>query len=462
MRISLFTMILSGISISVFAQNEPYSGGSGSGYTKAEATVKTMSGQVFWVGGAASNPTSWNDPLNWFPNTAVPGNTDRISFDLNGTANGLVLDQNRTVSAVDFNGSGKKIELGAYVLTVTGSISGANSTNYFKTASGGTLAKNLSNNENFLFPVGNAAYNPVTITNNTGSADVFSVRVADQVLMSGTTGSEVSSRRVNRTWHISKTNPTASAGSGVDFQFEWSSSEETATMSSINLNHHDGTIWVLASSYGGSELVSGSTTKTLTFSGYKGGFSPFAIGEISAALPVDWLTFTGRYGQQSVILQWSTASEQMSSHFDVERSMNGISFFSIGKIIAAGNSAVVRRYQFRDDKPLAGLAYYRLKQVDLNGQFNYSSIINVSSRLDTKASIGPNPMLTNLSIVIPAEWKSSYQWTIHDIRGVQIDQGNGLRAGIRLLSVEHLHSGLYRFSLRDNERIIQQCWIMKQ
>ena len=95
-------------------------------------------------------------------------------------------------------------------------------------------------------------------------------------------------------------------------------------------------------------------------------------------LPIELLYFKGNVAKNYVELNWSTASEVNNDYFTVERSIDGEVFSSVGQIDGAGNSSMIIDYSGRDDKPVNGLAYYRLKQTDYDGMYSYSSPIAIS------------------------------------------------------------------------------------
>jgi hypothetical protein len=74
-------------------------------------------------------------------------------------------------------------------------------------------------------------------------------------------------------------------------------------------------------------------------------------------------------------LEWSTSSEFNSSHFELEKSLDGTSFSKIAKITAAGNSNATTQYSYTDQGTPSELNYYRLKMVDIDGHFIYSQTI---------------------------------------------------------------------------------------
>lgn len=111
-------------------------------------------------------------------------------------------------------------------------------------------------------------------------------------------------------------------------------------------------------------------------------------GELSAnaPLPLQLLAFTATPFNHAVRLQWTTAQESNTSHFDIEHSNNGQRFEKIGRIAAAGHSVQTRQYQY--EHAGTGAGNYRLRMVDIDGSFSYSSIVQVNAR-----STGTNPNL---------------------------------------------------------------------
>lgn len=122
-----------------------------------------------------------------------------------------------------------------------------------------------------------------------------------------------------------------------------------------------------------------SYTLTGTFSS---GFSGFGAGLIGFPLPVALVDFTGRLDNASAVLNWNTSSEQNSKSFDVEKSTDGVNYYPIGSVRAAGSSTSRKDYSLRDDK-LSAYNYYRLKMNDLDGKNKLSKIVLV--RYDVKA-----------------------------------------------------------------------------
>jgi subtilisin-like proprotein convertase family protein len=125
----------------------------------------------------------------------------------------------------------------------------------------------------------------------------------------------------------------------------------------------------------------------------------------SGSLPVTWLDFTARRnGEKAVLVQWTTASEVNNKLFEVQRSRDGIYFEKIGSINAGTAPTGVQQYLFNDMKPFAGVNYYRLKQVDVDGRSAFSSIAKVIMPNDkTLYSINPNPATTKATFTALSE-----------------------------------------------------------
>lgn len=115
----------------------------------------------------------------------------------------------------------------------------------------------------------------------------------------------------------------------------------------------------------------------------------------SSALPVELTGFYGEIKNNVIQLTWNTGSEKNNYYFELERSENGVDFKKItelGSKAKNGNSSSNLNYQVIDQEPYSGTAYYRLKQVDLDGTFIYSGTIIVEyEKPQSEFTIYPNP-----------------------------------------------------------------------
>ncbi len=114
-------------------------------------------------------------------------------------------------------------------------------------------------------------------------------------------------------------------------------------------------------------------------------------GTCAVFLPVELLYFQAKDNGQHVVLSWATAAEANCSHFTVERSSDGIFFEPLVQVKSAGRLTEKTDYTTEDLQPLEGLAYYRLRQTDVDGSQRYSPIQSVLRSVNTTVTLYPNP-----------------------------------------------------------------------
>ncbi len=137
----------------------------------------------------------------------------------------------------------------------------------------------------------------------------------------------------------------------------------------------------------------------------------------SVPLPLNLTRFEGAINDTKDDLNWETQYEVNTSHFVVEHSRDGLRFLELGMVTAYNNSAISNQYSFTNKKPKNGNNFYRLKMIDLDGKFVYSSII-VLTRTETNFSIiaFPNPTAEFLNIKL-ANQSDETSIIIHDASG---------------------------------------------
>jgi hypothetical protein len=136
-------------------------------------------------------------------------------------------------------------------------------------------------------------------------------------------------------------------------------------------------------------------------------------------LPVTLLTFTAAPVNGDALLNWSTAQEQNSDHFGIEHSTDGIHFTSLGQVASAHNSSVKNAYTYTDGSPASGNNYYRLKMMDLDGQFAYSKVAVVSFQAGGPASMAvyPNPARGAFNLVFRNMAPGTYRMSLVSVAG---------------------------------------------
>lgn len=142
------------------------------------------------------------------------------------------------------------------------------------------------------------------------------------------------------------------------------------------------------------------------------------IAQPSFVLPVELLSFGAWKNGTGIDLRWSTAQEDGSSHFMIERSSDGSHFESIGRIVAAGNSNSVTAYQFTDASPNRGDNYYRLKQTDIDGRYAYSAIVKeIFIPNSAQIILEGNPVKDQLNASFSGNFSGNLQVVIADAAG---------------------------------------------
>ncbi len=379
-------------------------GSCGSAYSSAGEVIVYGNTMTKWIGNTS---TDWGTASNWCGGVADNAIDALITV---GSTYDLVLDQNRSVGSLNFNGANHTITLNGATLTASELI-GGNASNRFITNGQGKIKVFVNQNDSVNFPVSNSSYNPVAIKNKTGYADYFSVRVFDDVYTDGYTGSTIASDHVNRTWDISKVN--LNSGNGVDFTFNWNPGETTGIIDQPTLNHHNGTSWEIGSGAG-----VGSNNQ-LVWENYTGSFSPFAIGNNkTSALPITLDYFNGDCSASTIKLAWRTLSEINSEIYQIEKAQDNYSWIKVADLPAGGNSQVALSYEWIDPQLSRGLNYYRLIQRDFDGKETIYGPISVACELDDLSiEVFPNPTRDKFNLQVESRTKSELLLHIESAQG---------------------------------------------
>lgn len=129
--------------------------------------------------------------------------------------------------------------------------------------------------------------------------------------------------------------------------------------------------------------------------------SPSPCTFAGGSLPIELINFEAKLNEKIVELHWSTASEINNDFFTIEKSTNGSSFEFIAKKDGAGNSISRKDYSLSDDNPSVGTSYYRLKQTDFDGKFEYSNLVAVNYEKNSTGcvlTVYPNPCTSECTI----------------------------------------------------------------
>ncbi len=175
------------------------------------------------------------------------------------------------------------------------------------------------------------------------------------------------------------------------------------------------------------------------------------------ALPVELASFEGEYMENSRIdLKWSTANERDNDYFEIEKSLDGKQFNSIGRVPGKGFSETTSYYHFADQNPVSGLNYYRLKQQDKGKEFSYSNIISVKVSSREALTLFPNPAEDRIFLKTSATDRLS-KWKVYSIAG------NIIKEGVESdLDISSLSSGLYFIEVSTSKGSVTRASFVKK
>lgn len=198
-----------------------------------------------------------------------------------------------------------------------------------------------------------------------------------------------------------------------------------------------------------------------SFSGYDGyiesdfvaTFSPFTFGTLSNwnTLPVHFLKFDARRAANQTFLTWTTSNEKENSHFEVERSFDNLHFQKIDIIMGNKMPMAINNYSFCDSSILMGsmpIIYYRIKQIDKNGEFSYSKVRALHAT-GKPLSFSPNPVSSSISfsrILINAQLRlldasGSKVWLKENFTG-------------KLLDLTEINRGFYTLRIQEGNNVL--------
>ena len=253
-------------------------------------------------------------------------------------------------------------------------------------------------------------------------------------------------------------NLCSSGGEGVAYHS--TDSVSGFSFSEVSFCNLDGQLSIFTSSIENSgfdfssvNLCNTSADKTpfrgLDGSGFKSIYESCIVP--SVPLPIDLLSFEAVANNSSVNLFWSTSSEINNSYFIVERSKDGYYWGDILEVEGAGNSSTILEYEDIDYEPLQGTSYYRLRQVDFDGEFTYSQIEAVNFKNDNQNAIiaYPNPAKDIITFVGNID-----SYMIYNVIGQNVQlEVNFLSKENSLLKldVSRLSSGVYVLKTKDNK-----------
>jgi hypothetical protein len=200
----------------------------------------------------------------------------------------------------------------------------------------------------------------------------------------------------------------------------------------------------------------GGISQRGTFTSFARLTTPVALG--AGTVPVTFSSYDVRCNDKGALLTWTTATEQNSDRFEIQRSTNGTDWVTIDNVAAAGTSNAQRNYQYLDLN--GGTAYYRIRQVDLDGRFIYTAVKATNCKSGQfDVTLYPVPAQTDLNVVVKSDKSVKTDLQVLDMSGrivlrtnTQINKGNN---NIKL-DVSQLPGGQYMLVSSDPTLLINK------
>ncbi len=182
--------------------------------------------------------------------------------------------------------------------------------------------------------------------------------------------------------------------------------------------------------------------------GYSNSFG-FAFDDPGSPLPIELMEFNAEVSDAQINLYWKTASEINNDYFSIEKSVDAENWEAISRIEGVGNSTTEKQYKWVDENPESGVNFYRLRQVDFDGAFNFSKIVSVTFNNEVGFINYPNPVNDQLNIEI--ENGSTNRFSLFNVLGDKIIETFSTPLSRISINTSQTSSGIY-YLVVENEK----------
>lgn len=263
-------------------------------------------------------------------------------------------------------------------------------------------------------------------------------------------------------WHsYYRINATGGSGFSYDVKLYYTDAEKRQVPEAeVKLYKQDGVTTNPWNKIGGTASSDASGKFVATSGQLLNSFSQFTGAPESAPLPVSILSFAGYRKETTNVLNWTTATETNNAGFEVQRSVNGTSYTTIGYVSSkapGGLSTSVLHYTFSDAGATGNRYYYRLKQTDIDGKTRLSNIVLIRGEAQVGISLEslyPNPSREVVNLLINADERKSLMVHVTDMSGrvmatrnIHVEKGSNTTA----LDIHKLGRGTYLVRIFCND-----------
>ena len=223
--------------------------------------------------------------------------------------------------------------------------------------------------------------------------------------------------------------------------------------------------WSFAGTFSGTSYTSTATNSNNSTSEFSRDDAGCTAGVI--ILPIKLITFTGSSDKGINYINWSTLTEINNDYFTLEKSTDGKEWKTLVQVIGAGNSSQLIQYNAIDENPEKDKTYYRLKQTDFDGNFSYSNIVVLSSKInagDFISAVYPNPSNMGFNF-ISLKKLTQLEIEIRDVQGklVYTHHFTKLNKGvINKIDSKNIQPGVYSIHFKSRVSSNSQKIIITQ
>jgi hypothetical protein len=313
----------------------------------------------------------------------------------------------------------------------------------------------------FAFPVGTAtSYNPVAISAPAAVTDMFSAVYynANPYPANDTSKHAATVARVSgcEYWHVLRLNGSSDVKLTFTYGQPCGGPGYITNPANVHIVHWNDALntW---EDLGNDGNYTGTLTGTVTTAAPVSSFSPFTIASTNLAenaLPLTLLSFIAQPAENGVLLNWLTADEKNVSHFDIERSDDGVAFTKIGAVNAVSANST-NSYNYVDAAPQNGTNYYRLRMIDIDGRFENSKIISVRLNNTQPVRVFPAPAQSTITVQFAERFR---QLEMVDISGRTLLRKNITRQS-ETIDISTLAKGIYFIRLTNDNITVSKKFV---
>jgi hypothetical protein len=304
-------------------------------------------------------------------------------------------------------------------------------------------------NTSFTFPVGNNTYErPVAVSSLSANSE-FNCRYQAATPNTSSVQSPIISVDPNEYWELNKV-----SGGTAQVTLNWNNTKiafPSYALADLRTTWYNGSSWV---NEGGSAAGDVTTTGSIT-SNAVSSFGYFAIGSVGYLLPMHFINVGAQRKTGATVVRWTTAREANVDRYEVERLNANGSFGKIGSV-KSHNNMNETEYEYVDNLPLIGTAMYRIRSVDIDGQYIYSRMVSVSENSNTASfTVLNNPAHEAIYLSVSAAYKGSYQYELFTTSGQLVQSGPLTINGVDVVNIQlgmKIIPGIYLLNVSNPER----------